>query len=55
MPEEICFQAKCEIALDLLDQATEWGMKYVCVTVDADYGDNPRFLDGLKMQREMQP
>jgi SRSO17 transposase len=52
IPEEVRFQTKAEIALDLLDQANAWGVRHRCVVSDADYGDNPRFLDGLEARRE---
>jgi SRSO17 transposase len=48
IPEEIQFQTKAEIALQLLDAATAWGISYACVVVDADYGDKPDFLNGLE-------
>ncbi|RMG54390.1 MAG: IS701 family transposase [Acidobacteria bacterium] len=52
VPEEIQFQTKAEIALELLDQATAWGVGHAAVVTDADYGDNPRFLDGLEARQE---
>jgi SRSO17 transposase len=48
LPDDVQFQTKTEIALALLDQAREWGIPHSCVTADADYGDNPNFLDGLE-------
>ena len=52
VPTTVRFQTKAEIALDLLDQARGWGVKHACVVADADYGDNPAFLNGLEACRE---
>jgi SRSO17 transposase len=48
VPKDVQFQTKPEIALDLLDKADVWGVPYACVVADADYGDNPNFLEGLE-------
>jgi SRSO17 transposase len=52
IPEAIVFQTKAEIALALLDEANACGVAHRCVVADADYCDNPQFLDGLEARRE---
>jgi SRSO17 transposase len=52
VPKAIAFQTKPEIALALLGEANALGVPHVCITADADYGDNPNFLDGLDLRRE---
>ncbi len=52
VPDTVQFQTKAEMALDLLDQARAWGVRPRCVVTDADYGDNPHFLDGLEQRNE---
>ena len=48
VPESISsHQSKPEIALGLLDRARQWGVPVGMVVVDAGYGDNPNFLQGL--------
>jgi SRSO17 transposase len=52
VPEAVTFQTKAEIALALLDEANGCGVQHACVTGDADYGDNPHFLNGLEARGE---
>ena len=52
VPKDIPFQTKAEIALALLDEANACGVEHACVTGDADYGDNPHFLNGLEDRQE---
>lgn len=52
VPHEIEFQTKYAIALDLLDDANEHGVPHAAIIGDADFGDQPAFLDGLEARAE---
>jgi SRSO17 transposase len=52
VPTDLAFQTKAEIALALLDEANACRVSHACVTCDADYGDNPHFLNGLEERGE---
>jgi len=47
VPQSLSHQTKPQIALSLLDRARQWGVPVGMVVVDAGYGDNPAFLQGL--------
>jgi len=48
VPEEMGFQTKPEIALDLLDEADAMRVPYKVIGADADYGGDNTFLSGLE-------
>lgn len=52
VPEAVRFQSKAEIALELVAQAHRLGVRHRAVVADAEFGDNPLFLDGLEAQHE---
>jgi SRSO17 transposase len=51
IPEEVVFQPKWHLGLDLIDQARAWGLPDRLVVADAAYGDATEFRDGLEARR----
>lgn len=49
---DMVVQTKYEIALKLLDETKAQGLRPTVVVADAEFGDNPPFLDGLEDRRE---
>ena len=47
VPDEVAFETKWKLALNLLDQALSWGLKKNPVVADAGYGESTEFRDGL--------
>ena len=53
IPDEVGFKDKPEIAIELIDQAREWGVPYKYVVADGGYGDNPSFLQELEKRKQL--
>lgn len=51
VPPEVEFVTKIALALELIDQAQEWGVPFGWVAADAGYGSNPGFLEGLEERK----
>jgi len=47
VPGPIGFRTKIELALDLIDQLLEWGLRRQPVLADAGYGNSTKFRQGL--------
>lgn len=52
VPEEVTFQTKPQIALKLLDEARRLNIPHQAVVVDAAYGSDAGFLEGLESRNE---
>jgi len=51
IPEEVKFQTKWQLALDLIDQARGWGLRCGVVLADAGYGEVTEFRQGLETRQ----
>jgi len=47
IPDEVVFQRKWEIALELLDEALRWGLPKRLVIADSAFGESTEFRDAL--------
>ena len=52
VPDDVTVQTKPQLALALLDEARARQVPHACLTVDADYGDRPSFLNALETREE---
>ncbi|NSW91534.1 MAG: IS701 family transposase [Firmicutes bacterium] len=52
VPEEVSFKTKPQIALELLDQANQLGVKHNIILGDSFYGRNNTFIEGLEARGE---
>ena len=50
IPEQVKFRRKWELALELIDQAREWGLAARIVVADAGYGNVTAFGEGLEQR-----
>ena len=50
IPDEVEFKTKWQIALDLIDNAIDFGISRRPVLADAGYGEVPEFRDGLALR-----
>lgn len=53
VPDALGFQTKAEIAVDLIDEANALHVSHSAVVADAEFGDNPLFLDALETRGEL--
>jgi SRSO17 transposase len=52
VPDDVVFQTKAQIALDLIDRAKDNGIQVLAWTADEAYGRDGAFLDGLDERGE---
>lgn len=51
IPDEVVFQPKWQLALDLIDQVRGWGLPDQIVIADSGYGDGTEFREALETRR----
>jgi SRSO17 transposase len=51
IPQDVKFQTKWQLGLDIIDQVLGWGLPNRIVLTDAGYGDVTQFRNGLETRR----
>lgn len=51
VPDEVCHREKWRLALDMIDELTEWGLRCPLAVTDAGYGEITAFRQGLDDRR----
>ena len=51
IPEQVTFQTKWQLALELIDQVRGWGLPDRIVVADSGYGDTTEFRDALEVRQ----
>jgi len=51
IPEDLKFQKKWELALEMIDQVRGWNLADRIVVADAGYGDVTAFREGLEKRQ----
>lgn len=51
IPDEVKFQTKWQLALELIDEARQWGLRCGVVLADAGYGEVTEFRQGLEARQ----
>lgn len=52
VPDEMCYRPKWQLALELLDRATQRGLKFECLIADSEYGSKPEFHQDLDARNQ---
>lgn len=52
IPDEMRYRPKWQLALELLDRATQRGLKFECLLTDTEYGSKPEFHEELDARKQ---